>query len=121
MFAPLTTLTQITNIPLVMRAPFNAIIQHSRGSQAEREPLQEIRAKGGTWAVYQNQDPEHHNFLHLAFMRYGDGTPFTAPPRTYPSDKNPTMGPGRRYLHVGCLDLNTGEIVEEEPASVLAA
>lgn len=75
-----------------------------------------MRARSGHWAVYQNQDPTHQNFLHLLFMRYGDGTPFAEPPEFYPSDAS-VIGPGRRYLHVGFVDLESGNVVAEEKVS----
>jgi len=64
---------------------------------------------GTTWAAYQNHDMGHPNLGHLQFLAVGPGCTFKTPPRNSPDTPS---GLGWRYLHVGTVNLETGEIEE---------
>lgn len=80
------------------------------------EALEAMRSRGGLWACYQNHDLGHRDIGRLVFLQYGgpDST-FDSPPDRYPDV--PEVGLGWRYLHVGFVDLKSGEIVDVEASA----
>lgn len=72
------------------------------------EALEAMRERGGRWAAYQNHDLGHRELGHLQFLQYGgkDNT-FMVPPKSYPDTAQRI---GWRYLLVGVVNLETGEI-----------
>ena len=64
---------------------------------------------GTTWAAYQNHDMGHPNIGRLQFLAVGPSCTFKTPPRNSPDTPS---GLGWRYLHVGTVNLATGEIEE---------
>jgi hypothetical protein len=77
------------------------------------ESLAQMRARGGTWAVYKNVTFDSADFGHLQFLKYGPGCTFERPPETCPDTPH---GLGWKYQHVGYVDLALGKIVKEEPS-----
>ncbi len=71
-----------------------------------------MQGRGGRWAAFQNQDMGHHDLGRLAFLQYGPGCSYPHPPQRYPD--TPAIGLGWRYLHVGFVNLETGEIEHQE-------
>jgi hypothetical protein len=75
------------------------------------EALQQMRERGGSWAAYQSMDMSSSTLGSLRFLQYGGPeSTFKTPPEKYPD--TPQLGIGWRYLLVGKVDLETGEIVE---------
>lgn len=77
------------------------------------EALQQMRERGGSWAVYENRALDSSNAGHLQFLQYGPGRTYLEPPGRYPVDN--VHGMGWRYLYVGTVNLGTGEV---EPLKV---
>jgi len=76
--------------------------------KVQPEALEAMRSRGGSWAAYQNHALDSHNVGHLQFLKFGAGCTFVVPPEKYPADTS--HGAGWRYLHVGTVNLETGEI-----------
>lgn len=76
------------------------------------EALTQMQSRGGTWAAYQNHEIGHPDCGNLRFLKIGPGCTFENAPPVYPDTKH---GIGWRYLYVGRVDLETGEILETEP------
>lgn len=68
----------------------------------ELEPLKTMVARGGSWAVYRNEDMGHPDLGRLTFLAYGEGKTFKTPPVSYPSDAG-DIGPGWRYMLKGVM------------------
>jgi hypothetical protein len=75
------------------------------------EALAQMKERGGTWAVYQNIALDSANMGHLQFLKVGEGCTFTTPPKRYPKDNE--HGMGWRYVHVGMVNLEAGDIKKE--------
>jgi len=73
------------------------------------EPLDQLRARGGTWAVYQNVAMDSAAFGHVQYIKYGPGCTFERPPEKCPDT---SAGLGWKYKHVGFVDLAQGRIVD---------
>lgn len=71
--------------------------------------LSQMQERGGTWAAYQNHDLSSADCGRLVFLQFGEGHTFSTPPTRYPD--TPSVGLGWRYLHVGTVDLSTGDIL----------
>ncbi len=71
--------------------------------------LRTLRERGGDWFAYQNHAMDSANLGHLQFLCCGDGCTFTEPPARMPESH---LGIGWRYLLVGKVNLESGEIVE---------
>ncbi len=79
-------------------------------------PLNHMRKRGGCWAAYQDQDLGHYDLGRLCFLQYGPGCSYLVPPPRYPD--MPAIGCGYRYLHIGYVNLETGEIEDQgQPAA----
>lgn len=78
--------------------------------------LDQIRERGGRWAVYENQDMGHPDQGQLQFIKYGPGCTYPTPPPHAPDTE--AWGLGWRFRHAGYVDLVTGKIVEHEPDPV---
>lgn len=71
------------------------------------------RAREGTrWAAYENKAMDSANAGHLQFLMVGNGCTYSDGPAKYPSDT--VHGMGWRYLFVGYVNLETGEIEKED-------
>lgn len=68
----------------------------------DAESLQAMRDRGGSWAAYQNMEPRSAAHGHVIFLRH-DGTP----PSSAPDGPH---GTGWKYLHIGEVDLASGEV-----------
>lgn len=77
------------------------------------EALKTMRERGGRWAAYQNHALDHVDVGRLQFLQYGPECTFKKPPERAPDTAS--CGMGWRYLHVGFVDLTTGDVVQEEP------
>jgi|GEM_PF-2780447 len=81
----------------------------------EPEALADMRERveeGQFWAAYQNHDMSHGLLGHLQFLCCGKGCTFQDAPKRMPDTK---VGFGWRYVPVGIVDLDTGEIVNPLP------
>ena len=59
--------------------------------------------RGGSWAIYRNEDMGHPNLGHLQFLKYGPGCTHETPPPQY---HDTAHGLGWRYKLVGRIPLN---------------
>jgi len=71
--------------------------------------LRERLKPGQTWFAYQNHAMDSASLGHLQFLCCGPGCTFTEPPGRMPDSH---LGIGWRYLLVGKVDFETGQIVE---------
>ena len=78
-------------------------------TEITEEALQQMRERGGTWAAYQNHDIGSAGLGDLRFLQVGEGCTFKEAPNKYPDTQ---FGIGWRFLHVGFVNLETGEINE---------
>jgi len=62
-----------------------------------------------TWVAFQNHDLGHYDLGHLIFLAVGSKNTFTTVPARMPDTEKAL---GWRYIPVGKVDLNTGEILE---------
>lgn len=74
------------------------------------EALTEMCDRGGSWACYQNHDLGASNVGHLQFIKYGPDCTFKTPPAKCPDTQHAL---GWRYVFVGIVDLETGDIVAD--------
>ena len=77
----------------------------------DAETLQLLRERlkpGQTWFAYQNHAMDSASLGHLQFLCCGPGCTFSEPPARMPDSH---LGIGWRYLLVGRIDMETGEIV----------
>ena len=72
------------------------------------EALVQMREMEGSWAAYQNHAMDSSDLGGLRFLRFGEGATFAEPPERYPD--TPKLGTGWRHLHVGTVNLETGDI-----------
>lgn len=92
-----------------MKAPFNLIAPAPEDSRPGPDVLRLMQERGGWWAAYQNHDLGHSQLGHLRFLQFGGKeNTFSVPPNRYP-DTHDSIG--WRYLHVGYVNLTTGQIV----------
>lgn len=79
------------------------------------EALQQMRERGGDWYAYQNHALDSGTVGHLQFLKVGQGCTFTSPPERYPWDTpwDTPWGMGWRYMLVGRVDLQTGDVQPE--------
>lgn len=82
--------------------PCDDALRQMRGSTGE----------GQRWAAYQNHDMSHSLLGHLQFLRCGKDCTFQDAPRRMPDTR---LGIGWRYVLVGIVDLDTGDIVNPLP------
>lgn len=62
------------------------------------------------WAAYQNAALDSSSMGHIQFLAVGPQNTFKEKPKRYPDTQH---GLGWRYLFIGWVDLETGEIKEE--------
>lgn len=77
-------------------------------NEISEEALEQMRSLGGSWAAYQNKALDSANVGHLQFLKVGPGATFAKAPPKYPRDTE--HGAGWRYLYVGMVNTETGEI-----------
>jgi hypothetical protein len=73
------------------------------------EPLTTMRERGGDWWAFQNQVLDSAGLGHLQFLQCGPGRTHPEPPARMPDTQHAI---GWKYLLVGKVNLETGEIVE---------
>lgn len=73
------------------------------------EALQQMRERGGQWAAYENHDLGHPELGHLQFLKFGPGCTFEKAPERMPDTQTHINW---RYVRVGPVNLETGEIEE---------
>ena len=76
------------------------------------EALQQMRERGGNWCAYQNHDLGSIEIGGLRFLQVGPGCTYQKPPERYPDTQ---FGLGWRYLLVGVVNLETGDVEETIP------
>jgi hypothetical protein len=85
----------------------------------ERRPDPEALAKmksnscnfaGTRWAVYENHDLGHRGLGHLKFLAVGPQNTLKTAPARMPDTEGEINW---RYVHVGFVDLVSGEIVDQ--------
>jgi len=72
-------------------------------------PFAAMRAFGGRWVAYRNEDLGHRDVGRLAFLRVGQGCTYEVPPAQYPDTAD--VGLGWRYRLVGEVDFVAGKVV----------
>ena len=77
----------------------------------DEETLEVMRERGGEWFAYQNVDLGHPELGHLRFLKCGAGCTFKEAPERHPD--SPEAGICWRYLLVGSINLETGDIEPE--------
>ena len=70
--------------------------------------LQAMRDRGGQWAAYENHALDSADLGHMRFLKYGPGCTLENPPTRYPDTME--HGIGWRYVLVGTVNLETGEV-----------
>jgi hypothetical protein len=73
----------------------------------DAEALRQMRERGGSWAAYKCVALDASDLGDLRFLQFGEGRTFSEPPQRYPDTQ---FGIGWRYLLVGVVNLETGEI-----------
>lgn len=77
--------------------------------------LQAMRdmSEGGTWYAYQNRALDSASLGHLQFLKVGPTCTYKEPPARMPDTQ---AGLGWRYILVGMVDLESGDIkpIEEK-------
>lgn len=74
------------------------------------EVLEILRTRlkpGQRWAAYQNHAMDSAGLGHLQFLCVGDDCTFSSAPERMPDSQH---GLGWRYLHVGFVNMKTGQI-----------
>lgn len=71
--------------------------------------LQTLRERGGDWFAYQNHAMGSAGLGDLQFLQCGEGRTYPTPPARMPDTQHAI---GWKYLLVGKVNLETGEIVE---------
>lgn len=72
------------------------------------EALAQMRHIEGQWAAYENKALDSANAGHMQFLKYGAECTYESPPVRYPVDT--AHGLGWRYVIVGVVNLETGQI-----------
>jgi len=85
------------------------ILGNEKPDSAVLTILRERLKPGQTWFVYQNHAMDSASLGHLQFLCCGPGCTFPDPPQRMPDSH---LGIGWRYLLVGEVDFETGQIVE---------
>ena len=76
----------------------------------DKSVLEQLRERGGAWAVYRNEDLGHPMLGHLQFLKFGPECTYTRV--TLPAQApDSTSGLGWRYRFCGVVDLPSGEIL----------
>jgi hypothetical protein len=70
--------------------------------------LLRMRAAGGTWAAYENQDLGHIDIGHMKFLKVGEDCTCKEPPKPFLPDTKTEVN--WRYVFIGMVNLETGEI-----------
>ena len=73
------------------------------------EALQQMRERGGDWYAYQNHAMDSADLGGLQFLQCGEGRTYQTPPARMPDTQHAI---GWRFLLVGKVNLESGEIVE---------
>lgn len=73
------------------------------------EALTTMRERGGDWFAYQSHDMSSPTLGDLQFLQCGPGRAYTEPPARMPDTQHAI---GWRYLLVGKVNLESGEIEE---------
>ncbi len=81
------------------------------------EALEAMRRHGGKWAAYQNHAMDSATFGALQFLKIGPECTFKQPPDRMPDTPSSI---GWRYLFVGWVDLEVGDIKPEAASSALS-
>jgi hypothetical protein len=68
-----------------------------------------MRERGGDWFVYQSHDMSSATLGDLQFLQCGEGRTHQTPPARMPDTQHAI---GWRYVLVGKVNLETGQIVE---------
>jgi hypothetical protein len=77
------------------------------GPKVDAEALQQMRRRGGNWAVFQNHAMDSAALGGLRFLQFGEDCTFKVAPKRYPDTQ---YGIGWKYLLVGRVNLASGEI-----------
>lgn len=79
----------------------------------ERESLETMRVRGGSWAAYENIALDSSTVGHRQYLKFGPGCTYAEAPEHAPDGAH---GPGWKYRSIGIVDLETG-LIEEEGSS----
>ncbi len=83
------------------------LIRSAAGPTIDPEALRQMRERGGTWAAFQNQALDSADRGGLRFLHVGEGCTYQTAPGRYPDTQ---FGVGWRYLLVGTVNLETGDL-----------
>jgi len=86
------------------------------GSEIDPDALEQMRARGGSWAAYRNQAMDSRGLGHRQFIKFGPGCTLLTPPERAPD--TPTCGVGWKYVLEGVVNLETGAIEALSPGQV---
>jgi hypothetical protein len=73
------------------------------------EIMRSRHSEGKKWAAYRNSDLSSPNAGHLTFLQVGEGCTYPTAPPKHPD--TPSLI-GWRYLLIGFVELESGDIVE---------
>ena len=77
----------------------------------EIELLDQLRARGGTWAVYRNEVMDSVDYGRTVALQVGPGCTHETPPKNLPDGEH---GIGWKYLLAGMVDMETGELINAD-------
>lgn len=83
--------------------------------KVEKSVLNQLRQRGGRWAVYENMDLGSAGLGHRQYIKYGPGCTLKHAPAHAPDTEH---GLGWRYQHIGFVELVSGNILDQEPDPV---
>jgi hypothetical protein len=90
---------------VIRKAPYK-LTNHP--DSLDREVIEKLRSRGGTWAIYENHEKSSLDHGRLVCLKYGSDCTFPAPPEKAPDSSE--WGSGWMYCHVGFFDHETGLI-----------
>ena len=73
----------------------------------DENQLMVMRARGGTWACYENKALDSASVGDRIYIKYGPGCTFEAPP---PHAPDGPYGTGWKYFFVGSVNLEKGVV-----------
>jgi hypothetical protein len=89
--------------------PAQPILGTEKPDPAMLQILRERLKPGQSWFAYQNHAMDSASLGHLQFLCCGPGCTFAEPPQRMPDSH---LGIGWKYLLVGKVNLESGEIEE---------
>lgn len=84
----------------------------------DESALSVIRKRGGTWAAYENKAMDSSSAGDRICLQFGKGCTYEAPPPCLPDGP---YGSGWKYVLIGIVDLESGEITDGKQGNVASS